>query len=104
MAWFERPLTQLGEPVGLNAETLARRTTGASFRSFRISRTTSSVGVSMRLLVAQAARARVASAFARLAAAADTAAQPPLDPLSTIRVLVPVTFPLRRMRSMTCLR
>ncbi len=31
IAWFERLLSELGEPVGLNAETLARRTTGASF-------------------------------------------------------------------------
>lgn len=31
MAWFERLLSDLGEPVGLNADTLARRTTGASF-------------------------------------------------------------------------
>lgn len=31
MAWFERLLSDLGEPVGLNAETLARRTTAASF-------------------------------------------------------------------------
>ena len=31
MAWFERLLSELGEPVGLNADTLARRTTGASF-------------------------------------------------------------------------
>lgn len=31
MAWFERLLSELGEPVGLSAETLARRSTGASF-------------------------------------------------------------------------
>lgn len=31
VAWFERLLSELGEPVGLNADTLARRTTGASF-------------------------------------------------------------------------
>jgi SpoVK/Ycf46/Vps4 family AAA+-type ATPase len=31
MAWFERLFSDLGEPVGLSAETLARRTTGASF-------------------------------------------------------------------------
>jgi AAA+ superfamily predicted ATPase len=31
MTWFERLLSELGEPIGLNAETLARRTTGASF-------------------------------------------------------------------------
>jgi SpoVK/Ycf46/Vps4 family AAA+-type ATPase len=31
IAWFERLLSELGEPVGLNADTLARRTTGASF-------------------------------------------------------------------------
>ncbi len=30
-AWFERLLSQLDEPVGLSADTLARRTTGASF-------------------------------------------------------------------------
>jgi SpoVK/Ycf46/Vps4 family AAA+-type ATPase len=31
MAWFERLLSELAEPVGLSPETLARRTTGASF-------------------------------------------------------------------------
>ncbi len=31
VAWFERLLSELAEPVGLNADTLARRTTGASF-------------------------------------------------------------------------
>ncbi len=31
IAWFERLLSELEEPVGLNAETLARRTAGASF-------------------------------------------------------------------------
>lgn len=31
IAWFERLLSDLDEPVGLNAETLARRTVGASF-------------------------------------------------------------------------
>lgn len=31
IAWFERLLADLEEPVGLSAETLARRTTGASF-------------------------------------------------------------------------
>lgn len=31
IAWFERLLSDLDEPVGLNAETLTRRTAGASF-------------------------------------------------------------------------
>jgi len=31
IAWFERLLGELDEPVGLSADTLARRTTGASF-------------------------------------------------------------------------
>lgn len=31
IAWFERLLSELDEPVGLSADTLARRTTGASF-------------------------------------------------------------------------
>jgi SpoVK/Ycf46/Vps4 family AAA+-type ATPase len=31
IAWFERLLGELGEPVGMSAETLARKTTGASF-------------------------------------------------------------------------
>ncbi len=31
IAWFERLVTKLDEPVGLNTETLARCTTGASF-------------------------------------------------------------------------
>lgn len=31
MAWFERFLDQLDEPVGVSVDTLARRTTGASF-------------------------------------------------------------------------
>ena len=31
IAWFERLLSELEEPVGMSAETLARRTTGASF-------------------------------------------------------------------------
>jgi SpoVK/Ycf46/Vps4 family AAA+-type ATPase len=31
MAWFERLLSELDEPVGLSPETLSRRTTGASF-------------------------------------------------------------------------
>ncbi len=31
IAWFERLLAELDEPVGLSTETLARRTTGASF-------------------------------------------------------------------------
>jgi len=31
IAWFERLLAEFKEPVGLSAETLARRTTGASF-------------------------------------------------------------------------
>lgn len=31
MAWFEQLLAQLGEPVGMGEETLARKTTGASF-------------------------------------------------------------------------
>lgn len=31
IAWFERLLAELDEPVGLSADTLARRTTGASF-------------------------------------------------------------------------
>lgn len=31
MAWFERLLSDLNEPVGASPETLARRTTGASF-------------------------------------------------------------------------
>jgi len=35
VAWFERLLSELGEPVGLNADTLARRTTGASFSQLR---------------------------------------------------------------------
>jgi SpoVK/Ycf46/Vps4 family AAA+-type ATPase len=62
VAWFERFLAELGEPVGMNAETLAKKTAAASFSQLQdlsedIKRhEVLEPGVSMRRLVSERLR------------------------------------------------